>query len=98
MQRSSTAGVEHLFSIATLTAILLSGACTSSNSLLSPEDEKEAANRCTDPQNPYNEGTGHYAGYEWAEEKNPTVKNSIPELQRLLEFLFRKSCSKRKLT
>jgi len=52
MQRSSTAGVKHLFSIATLTAILLSGACTSSNSLLSPEDEKEAANRCTDPQNP----------------------------------------------
>jgi len=26
---------------------------------------------CIEPQNPYAEG-GHYAGFEWAEEKGPT--------------------------
>jgi hypothetical protein len=24
---------------------------------------------CEEPSNPYTEGTGHYAGYEWAEQK-----------------------------
>jgi hypothetical protein len=23
---------------------------------------------CVEPENPYDEGTGHYAGYKWAEE------------------------------
>ena len=38
----------------------------------SPERGKEAeAGRsasCAEPENPYSPGTGHYAGYEWAEE------------------------------
>ena len=25
-----------------------------------------SAKHCTEPENPYSEGTGHYAGYEWA--------------------------------
>lgn len=31
------------------------------------EEEKQAKN-CVEPENPYSEGTGHYAGYKWAEE------------------------------
>lgn len=27
---------------------------------------------CEIPSNPYSEGTGHYAGYEWAEKNSPT--------------------------
>lgn len=25
---------------------------------------------CEEPENPYDEGTGHYAGFEWAQEKD----------------------------
>jgi hypothetical protein len=32
------------------------------------EKEEEHAQACTEPENPYSEGTGHYAGYKWAEE------------------------------
>jgi hypothetical protein len=28
------------------------------------------APQCTQPENPYDEGTGHYAGYEWAEKNS----------------------------
>jgi len=32
---------------------------------------------CTEPGNPYTEGTGHYAGYEWAEKNgSPTCSGS----------------------
>lgn len=53
----------------TLSAVLAIAACTSS----SPEktNEEETARHCTEPQNPYDEGSGHYAGYEWAETNNP---------------------------
>ena len=43
------------------TAPLLFG-CSSST----PKATEGAA--CTEPENPYEEGTGHYAGYEWAAE------------------------------
>ncbi|MGA8986053.1 MAG: hypothetical protein WB470_25520, partial [Candidatus Acidiferrales bacterium] len=33
-------------------------------------DAKEDAKaQCEEPVNPYDEGTGHYAGYEWAESR-----------------------------
>jgi hypothetical protein len=28
---------------------------------------------CVEPENPYDEGTGHYAGYAWAEENGATA-------------------------
>lgn len=32
-------------------------------------DSKHAeAKACVEPQNPYSSGTGHYAGFEWAEQ------------------------------
>lgn len=34
----------------------------------SPKSSEEGSTvNCTEPENPYDEGTGHYAGYEWAE-------------------------------
>jgi hypothetical protein len=52
-----------------LSALLVMVGCTSSSS---SEKTNEGSTRlCTEPQNPYNEGTGHYAGYEWAETNNP---------------------------
>jgi hypothetical protein len=30
-------------------------------------EEKDKVASCTEPENPYTEGSGHYAGYEWAE-------------------------------
>jgi hypothetical protein len=31
-----------------------------------PKEAEEKA--CVEPDNPYDEGSGHYAGYKWAEE------------------------------
>jgi hypothetical protein len=54
----------------TLFALLVVGSCTSSSS---PEETNQegAGGHCSEPQNPYDEGSGHYAGYEWAETNNP---------------------------
>jgi len=53
-----------------LSALLVVVGCTSSSP---PEkaNEEKTARHCTEPHNPYNEGSGHYAGYEWAETNNP---------------------------
>ena len=39
----------------------------------SSEQEANASRDCSslEPENPYSEGTGHYAGYEWAESNDP---------------------------
>jgi hypothetical protein len=60
--------MRHFTLALTLMGLLLIGACTSSKSSNSKEDGA-AAPKCTEPENPYSEGTGHYAGYEWAEKK-----------------------------
>ena len=33
----------------------------------SKSNEEGVASNCTEPENPYDAGTGHYAGYEWAQ-------------------------------
>ena len=53
----------------TLGALLLSVACTSPRPSESSRDD--SAHHCPEPENPYDEGSGHYAGYEWAEKNNP---------------------------
>ena len=40
--------------------------CSNSNNYSSYEEDEEQG---YDTGNPYSSGTGHYAGYEWAEEK-----------------------------
>ena len=54
----------------TLSALLV---VVGRTSFTSPEktNEEGTARHCTEPQNPYDEGSGHYAGYEWAETNNP---------------------------
>jgi hypothetical protein len=57
-----------IFGLALSTLLGVVG-CTSSTS---PENTNEEATalHCAEPQNPYDEGSGHYAGYEWAETNN----------------------------
>lgn len=51
--------------IALVLGFVLTG-CTSSKHSDAKEDAKAS---CEEPSNPYDEGTGHYAGYEWAESR-----------------------------
>jgi hypothetical protein len=53
---------EYLLVSIFFTAVIV--ACSSPKS--SDEDEASAVS-CTEPENPYTDGTGHYVGYEWAE-------------------------------
>jgi hypothetical protein len=53
------------FSKICLVGVLLFAACSSPKT--DSEQPDVAAATCTEPENPYSEGTGHYAGYEWAE-------------------------------
>lgn len=54
---------------------LLIGVGCSSSSSFSDRDDKEAdtSRDCSglEPENPYSAGSGHYAGFEWAEQNNP---------------------------
>ena len=54
--------------------LLLIVGCTSSKH--SDSEEEEAGAACTEPENPYAQGTGHYAGYEWAENNSGTCGGS----------------------
>jgi hypothetical protein len=58
--------VRQLFLSFTLGGLFVLFGCGSFES--SKKDEEGGATAsCTEPENPYGEGTGHYAGYEWAE-------------------------------
>jgi hypothetical protein len=52
---------------------LMLSACESSSSEHASESEqlKSKELSCEEPQNPYSEGSGHYAGFEWAEKHEP---------------------------
>ncbi len=53
----------------TVAGVLLTVGCKStapSDSSGSIGDAASAPN-CVEPENPYDEGSGHYAGYEWAQ-------------------------------
>lgn len=47
--------------------------CNSSTSSNSPNSNGNVASapNCAEPENPYDEGSGHYAGFEWAENNDP---------------------------
>ena len=53
----------------TVAGLMLTVGCKSSAPSNSSDSNGEAtsARNCTEPENPYDEGSGHYAGYEWAE-------------------------------
>ena len=47
-----------------LAVLVISIGCGSSKP--ADNDSEGTTASCTEPSNPYSEGTGHYAGYEWA--------------------------------
>jgi len=59
-------GVRCLLVVALFGLLSIAG-CSSSKSSDSDQQESDTARQCNEPENPYAEGTGHYAGYEWAE-------------------------------
>ena len=56
-----------------LSASLFFGAGCSGGSADGDNDRARTGKDCSklEPQNPYPEGSGHYAGYEWAQENQP---------------------------
>lgn len=74
MLRKSEIHVRYLALASTLSAMLVVFGCGSSE----PSNDKElsAGASCPEPENPYSEGTGHYAGYEWAEKHDGTCSSS----------------------
>jgi|ERR1700730_4633540 len=68
--------VRSLALASTLRALFVLFGCGSPES--SKDKELGAAAICTEPENPYSEGTGHYAGYEWAEKHGGTCTSSSP--------------------
>lgn len=52
-----------LLTLAYLCMALLCANCSDSNDL-----SAEKSKNCVEPENPYEEDTGHYAGFKWAEE------------------------------
>jgi hypothetical protein len=50
-----------------LILLLLAAGCSSKKA--DDEGKQEAAVSCTEPENPYTAGSGHHAGYEWAENR-----------------------------
>jgi hypothetical protein len=55
--------------ILTLALVMFVG-CKSTPDSSSREEEAT----CTEPQDPFDEGSGHYAGFEWAAEHNGTCE------------------------
>jgi len=65
-------------------------------SLFNDEDEVDVYNQpssmfnskedCIEPENPYNYGTGHYAGYEWGENGNYCSGNSSSFIEGCEEY------------
>jgi hypothetical protein len=53
----------------TVAVLILTVGCRSSTPSDSSGTNGQAvsASACTEPENPYEEGSGHYAGYEWAQ-------------------------------
>ena len=64
--------MKHCIAVWIAFAILILMGCTSSTTI-SSRDDKEVEAHCTEPENPYDEDSGHHAGYEWAEDKDPGV-------------------------
>jgi hypothetical protein len=58
-----------LVSVAVFAGLMLTVGCQSSapSNTSNGNGRAASASDCTEPENPYDEGSGHYAGYEWAE-------------------------------
>jgi hypothetical protein len=62
----------------TLTGLMGFTGCGSSQSS-SNDEESSPDSSCTEPQNPYSEGSGHYAGYVNSNDRHPSLPStSLP--------------------
>jgi len=59
--------MRHFTTLLALAASLLMAACRSGAPSDSSSDGEASSATCTEPENPFDEGSGHYAGFEWAE-------------------------------
>ncbi len=75
MRGKSEDFVRQLVLAFTLSGLFVLFGCGSSESSRKDE-EGGAAATCAEPENPYSEGTGHYAGYEWAEKQGSGACNT----------------------
>lgn len=67
-----------IISLALITVITLT-ACTSNQEETyksNPEVYSKETKQCIEPENPYDEWSGHYAGYEWGEQGKSCWGNS----------------------
>ena len=65
-ERYGTAPLSIMWRLRALSLAILAASivgCSDSHPSKNPGEKA-----CIEPENPYAEGTGHYAGYEWAEE------------------------------
>ena len=65
----------------TVFCILVSGCGSDSKA----EREEKHAQVCVEPENPYSEGTGHYAGFKWAEENGGACSTQSPSFNEECE-------------
>jgi hypothetical protein len=54
----------------------LSSEPSDNNQAARAESSEASLRECVEPENPYSEGTGHYAGYEWAERNGSSCSSS----------------------
>lgn len=49
-----------------------------------------SSKNCLEPENPYGSGSGHYAGFEWAENRSPSycTGNSNSFIEGCEEYLY----------
>src|SRR5438477_651799 len=59
--------MNRFYIVGLLAGLLLNVSCTPATPSDSKETQKSASRNCIEPENPYDEGSGHYAGYEWAQ-------------------------------
>ena len=57
--------------------------------------ERSINRECVEPENPYSEGTGHYAGYEWAERNGSSAQHRPNHSMRAARSMRRRNLSTR---
>jgi hypothetical protein len=66
-----------LFPLSLLLGLIPAVSCRSSSPSSSSDsgEESSSARDCPEPENPFGEGSGHYAGFEWAAESGSGTCN-----------------------
>lgn len=60
-------------------SVLISGCKSTAPSENGHDDGNATAGNCSEPENPFDEGSGHYAGFDWAERTGSKRCGSNPQ-------------------